>query len=202
MTTHKMLLGLTLIAAFLAVGWTRVKDSTRYTFTAESTMHVEGTSSLHAWKADVKALTGSMEITGGGLLAGGTLSRGNLTVAVSDLDCDNGTMNKKMLEALKASAHKAITFDVVSARLAGTPSGNAFQLVTQGHLTLAGVKKPVEITLNGQQLENGALRLKGSYALLMSDFNIKPPTAMMGALKTGNEVTIHFDLVAVEAPAI
>jgi hypothetical protein len=30
----------------------------------------------------------------------------------------------------------------------------------------------------------------------MSDYGMKPPTAMLGTIKTGDAVTVHFDLVA------
>jgi hypothetical protein len=36
--------------------------------------------------------------------------------------------------------------------------------------------------------------VKGTKQINMTDFNIKPPTAMMGTLKTANEVTVSFDL--------
>jgi hypothetical protein len=38
------------------------------------------------------------------------------------------------------------------------------------------------------------IKFSGSYTLKMTDFKMSPPTAMMGTIKVGNEVTIKFDL--------
>jgi hypothetical protein len=35
----------------------------------------------------------------------------------------------------------------------------------------------------------------------MTDFALKPPTAMFGALRTGDEVVVNFDVVATQAAA-
>ncbi len=199
MNMHKMAMGLTLVFAFALIGWTQ-SESTQYTITSDSEMRVEGTSSLHDWTAEVKSLTGMLEVSGGnGLLEGGTISTASMIIAVSDLDADNGTMNKKMREALKAKSHSTIRFDLDSAEMVGAPEGNAFQILARGNLELAGVKKVVEITLNGHDLGGGTLRLRGDFPLVMSDYDIKPPTAMLGTIKTGDEVVIHFDLLASKA---
>lgn len=203
MRRHMAVLILALSGAFAVIGWSSVKDSARYTFTAESTLQVNGTSTIHAWKATATSLAGGMEVTGGSdLLHGGTLTRGTLTIPVAALDCDNPTMNKKMREALKADAHKTITFELTGAEMVGTPGGATFQLLAKGKLTLAGVQKPIEVTLNGEDLGSGKFRLKGSYSLLMTSHGMKPPTAMMGTLKTGDKVTIEFNLVATEVAAV
>ena len=41
------------------------------------------------------------------------------------------------------------------------------------------------------QIEDGT-----SHTMLMSAYKIKPPTAMFGALHTGDEVVVHAELVA------
>lgn len=66
-------------------------------------------------------------------------------------------------------------------------------ITVKGDLTIAGVTKPAEITA-GYTFSGNTLTITGSHQLLMSNFGIKPPTAMMGSLKTGDEVTVEFDL--------
>lgn len=202
MTVHTTRPGFALLAIVAIVGFTNDPNSIRYSFTPASEMRVEGTSTIHGWVAEVGTITGGMEITGGGgLLEGGTLANARLTIPVGSLDTDNGTMNKKMRAALKAGSHEEIVYELVSATLMEVPDGNTFRIFTKGNLTLAGVQKPIEFTVTGEDLGGGALRLNGSYSLRMSDFGIKPPTAMLGTLKTGDEVTIYFDLVAAKEAA-
>jgi hypothetical protein len=44
-------------------------------------------------------------------------------------------------------------------------------------------------------ISGNRIQIKGSKKVKMTDFNISPPTAMLGTLKTGDEVTISFTLV-------
>jgi hypothetical protein len=42
---------------------------------------------------------------------------------------------------------------------------------------------------------DGALVVKGQLPILMTDYGIKPPTAMLGMLKTDPKVTVSFETV-------
>ena len=59
---------------------------------------------------------------------------------------------------------------------------------------IAGVEKEVTIDL---QVERTGTRLAvtGATDLLMTDFGVTPPKAMLGMLKTDPKVRIHLDLV-------
>jgi polyisoprenoid-binding protein YceI len=61
-----------------------------------------------------------------------------------------------------------------------------------GTLRVAGVEKEISLPL-ATTLRNGKLLVQGSVDLLMTDFGIAPPTAMMGVLKTDPKVTIRFE---------
>jgi hypothetical protein len=41
---------------------------------------------------------------------------------------------------------------------------------------------------------DGSIAVRGSVPLFMSDFGIEPPTAMLGMLKTADQVTVKFEL--------
>ena len=72
------------------------------------------------------------------------------------------------------------------------PSGAAYQAI--GGLTVAGVER--EVTLNLQVLRNGpALAVTGSTDLLMTDFGVTPPKAMLGMLKTNPKVQVRLELL-------
>jgi hypothetical protein len=46
--------------------------------------------------------------------------------------------------------------------------------------------------VNGTREPGGAYVLTGQLPIRMSDYGIKPPTAMMGTIKTGNDVKVTF----------
>ena len=163
-----------------------------FTFDRASTMRVEGTSSVHDWHCTATGFTGTFrgDADGAALAAVNDLV---VTVPVSALDCKNGTMNGKMREALKASANPTIRFTVPSARPAAA-TGDRFNVTTAGQLTLAGVTRPLSVTAQGQALSGGRFRFTGSAPVSMSAFEMRPPTAMMGTIRTGDRVTVRFDV--------
>ena len=80
--------------------------------------------------------------------------------------------------------------------LVGAGTASAFAVRATGRLTLAGQTRTVTATLQGSARPDGKLRFTGQLPVTMSDYGIKPPTAMMGTLKTGDAVVVHLDLMA------
>ena len=48
----------------------------------------------------------------------------------------------------------------------------------------------------------GKVQFTGSYTLKMTDFSVKPPTAMFGTIKTGDEITVKFNVDYVGSGAL
>lgn len=178
------------LTMLLIAGW--VATPARFTFQPESQVWVEGTSSLHDWTCQVNEFGGLLEAASAAME---NLNQVRVTVPVEQLKCKNGTMNKKTYKALASDDHPAITYELKSATLNASEADGIFQLETTGALTIAGTTRDVEMTVNGEPLDDGMVRLIGSLPLLMTDFGVDPPSAMLGTLKTGNEVTVHFDVV-------
>ena len=43
-------------------------------------------------------------------------------------------------------------------------------------------------------LADGQYQVSGAYPMKMTDFGIEPPTALLGTMTTGDDVTINFNL--------
>jgi polyisoprenoid-binding protein YceI len=160
-------------------------DATKLTFSSDSKMWVTGTSTVHDWKCDVKDVTGSVTArVSDGVSA---ISAGTFSVPVENIDCDSRTMNKKVNEALNDKNTPTISFTIESATIGD-------QIEVTGALTLAGVTKQLVFPVTAAQAGN-TLTFKGEVPVVMSNFNVDPPTAMLGTLKTGDEVKVHFEIV-------
>jgi hypothetical protein len=57
-----------------------------------------------------------------------------------------------------------------------------------------GFTNLIMLSVTGKNLPGGDIQFTGSRSLKMTDYKMKPPTAMMGTIKVGNEVTLKFDL--------
>lgn len=184
--------------AFLLLASTTHAQEGPFVFHSESTMWMTGTSNLHEWSCDVSPVVGALFVAQDEAEDSAPTKwvAGRVTVTGSAIDCDNGTMNRKLREAIKTEQHPQIVFDISGVESAVPGEDGWFDLRATGALKLAGKERLLEVSARGKRVAEGSYRFTGSTALLMTDFGIDPPTAIFGTLKTGDEVTVRFDVVA------
>ena len=169
------------------------------TFQPESKLWVEGTSSVRAYSCKATTLNGSVAANpGAATLAVADLEKAvrtvDVTVPVQGLECGNGTMNGHLRNALKAQQAPTIRFQLSQYDVSATGSSTGTVKLV-GTLQIAGQEKPVTIDATVTCDGNGAVRVKGSKQILMSDFGVRAPTLMMGTLKVRDQVVVNFDVV-------
>ena len=168
------------------------------TLQPQSRLWVAGTSTVRSFECKAGALETNVEVEGAGaiqaVLAGQKAVRTvQVTVPAAKLDCGNGTMNSHMMKAIKGAEHGTIEFRVASYDVAKGAAGVSGRL--SGSLTLGGVTKPITVAAEGRREADGSLRVTGTHTVKMSEHGLKAPTLMMGTMKVGDAVTVHFDLL-------
>jgi len=203
--------GLILLFLILQVFSLEAQDvpESKYIISTESELWFEGTSTLHGYKCVVREISGSFLVKE--MISDSTLTEFNsktitgvVQIPVFSIESGKAKMDKKIQKSMKAEEHPEIIFEIISAELTGIPeAGNLqLQLNAVGDLKIAGVEKVIYLQMTGNLEPNGAIRFTGSKELRMTDFDIKPPTMFFGTLKTGNEITVHFDLALVPSDRI
>jgi polyisoprenoid-binding protein YceI len=119
----------------------------------------------------------------------GQLDAFEIVIPAATLTSPKEGLDKNMHKALKVQEFPDITFRLVRMTPATAGAINAV-----GVLKIAGVEREVTLALKTERQDAG-LVVKGELPLLMTDFGIKPPTAMLGMLKTDPKVTITFEVV-------
>ncbi len=171
----------------------QAQDPAVYAFQPESKLWIEGTSNKSDWTVNATVLAGNVSLKNPAAASGPGVEKVRLVVPSAKILSGKSTiMDRLMHKTLQVEEHPEIVYELTSAEA----GANALALLTHGRLTLAGVTKNVDVPVQGQQLADGKMRFTGSHTLLMTDYGMKPPTAMFGALHTGDEVVVHFDLVA------
>ncbi len=161
------------------------------------TVTVSGTSNIHAYSAStsvarlttVKLAAGEGDLWDAALAPGG-LQAFEIAFPVASLVSAKGDIDSNMHKALKADAHRDIVFRVTrleAAAVAGT-------YTAAGVLRVAGVERSITLPLTVARTP-AALKVSGELALLMTDFSVTPPKAMMGMLRTDPKVVIRFESV-------
>lgn len=150
---------------------------------------VSGTSTLHDW--DMKTSSGESDATvmlnAGGQLTG--LTELNFSVPAKSLKSEHKSMDKNAYKALKTAEYTLISYKLTNATV--QPGG---VIKCQGKLSIAGTTMDADLIATGQVNADKSISVKGSKKISMKAFNMVPPTFMMGTVKTGDDVTVQFDL--------
>ncbi|MGM0376468.1 MAG: YceI family protein [Bacteroidota bacterium] len=155
------------------------------------TIEVSGTSSLHDWEMKLSKfeVSANLEQDDNGNY---TLSDVSFLTQAGQLTSDKSKMESKAHEALKSDTRPEISFNQTNTNVSLNPEDDSFQI--RGDLRIAGKTKPVKVTLNGRINGENQVQVTGNTSLKMTDFDIKPPTVMLGTIKTKDEVSIALDL--------
>jgi len=165
-----------------------------------SRVSIAGTSNIHAYTASTTALRVTrvkLASTAVGpafwdeIVKPGALDAFEIAIPSATLASDKEGLDKNMHKALKVKEHPDITFRLVRLEPRGGVPG---ALRGIGVLTIAGVPREVALDITTTRRDAG-LAVQGQIALLMTDFGITPPKAMLGMLKTDPKVTITFETV-------
>lgn len=159
----------------------------------DSKISIQGTSNIHDWESAVTQVKaeGTLTVEDNLLKA---LPALKVTMAVEGIESSKGSvMDKKTYKALLYEEHPNIIFELK--KLTGLkPTADQQNLTASGNLTIAGTTKLVDMKVIAEKTAAGDFRFTGSKALKMTDFNMEPPTALFGSLKTGDDVTVTFDI--------
>lgn len=178
-----------ILAMALILTASLVFGQANYVLNKDYKITIEGSSNLHDWTENVGKAGATSSVTWN---SNGSFILNNLTVTVnvqSIKSSEGNTMNGKTYKALKSDSHPTITFTLTSP-LQVSPGGTT--ITASGNLTIAGVSRGVTIHAKINSSPNSNISIEGSVPLKMTDFGIDPPTALFGALKVGNDVTIQF----------
>ena len=183
------------LTALLTIAGVVHAQSVRLVVGPDSKLWIEGTSNVHNWKCDASIDVDQAFLTTPMAPSPTLLRKVQVKVPVRNLKCGHGGMDNNLYKALKADDTSEIsyimaTFDVVPGAVS-----DSFTVKTVGALTVAGTERTVNMDVTASRLADGSVRAEGALPLLMTDFGVKPPRALLGTLRTDNKITVKFSLL-------
>ena len=155
-------------------------------------IQIEGTSNVHDWTMEAEQISGTaLAQWSQNSLAG--FKAVKITVPAQKIESGKRIMNKKTYDALQAEKHPKITFELISVKNLKT-SAREFSGTATGTLKMAGESSIVSIPFKGKILDDNTFQVNGNFSLKMTEFGIDPPTAMLGTLKTGDQITLNYQM--------
>jgi len=159
-----------------------------YNLDTKTNFSVLGTSTLHDWEMKSPSRTGTANLT----VTDSKLADINsidITLPAESIKSEKKSMDKVAYETLKTDKFKNIKYVLKSAEKVNETTWNL-----TGTYTIAGVSKVLKTQVKTSVAANGVVTLQGSNKITFTEFGMKSPTAMFGAIKTGEDLTIKFNL--------
>jgi polyisoprenoid-binding protein YceI len=182
-------------AGMALVAWTPARDP--MTLLPASKLWVEGKSTVRDWKCNAVTIQGAVDARGEEpvqrVVSGEKVVESVIvTVPIEKMDCGNGTMNEHMRKALKSEANPNIVFTLGGYELKTTDG--VMKALLNGTLRIGGAERQVSIETELSASPDGILKVKGTHTFAMTQFGLKPPSLMLGAMKVKDQVVVGFDL--------
>jgi polyisoprenoid-binding protein YceI len=162
-----------------------------YILSGNYAVSIHGTFSIHSWSETVQKVSGELvgTVNSDGSAA---IQSIRMVMEVRSIKSDMGSvMDNKTFKALKADADPEITFLITDPFIIRSSTGGD-TVSLRGHLTLAGVTRPVIMRVLSFKAAQGTLSIAGEQNIKMTDFGVKPPSALFGVMKASPDITINF----------
>jgi polyisoprenoid-binding protein YceI len=173
-----------------------------------SKLTVAGGSNVHGWTCSGGRFDAAIEMDAGSLSrplgeVGKPILKVVVNIPAKSLKCGKDKMDENMYKALKAEQFPTIKYELTSYTLdPSKTTATGFVALTEGELTVAGTTTKVEIPVVATRKDGGQFVGEGSLQMLMTDVGIKPPTALLGTMRTKNEITISFQVLLDKTVAV
>lgn len=193
---------LLVLSATLTVGHAQASPGVVLSTVISGNLELDGDSTLHRYSAKTHDLKAVVQVDAASAAAtnlesvvrAGHMRSVELTVPVKAITSGDGALDRNMWKALKSDQFQAIRFfaewfEVRPPSVAGA----SLDLAMRGKLSIAGVERAIVMSVNAFRTPSG-IRIVGSKDILMTDYDVKPPTLMLGAIKTANLIVVKFDV--------
>ncbi len=153
---------------------------------------IVGTSNIHDWElvSQKGSCTVSLQLAGDGTLAG--VGQVQFDMAVNSLKSEHGSqMDNNAYKAMDEPNHPRIRFTGASATVRPA-AGGSYALTVNGRLSISSVTRDVMLTAVARMHPDRSATIEGAYPLVTTDYNVKPISIMLGAIKTSANVTIRY----------
>jgi hypothetical protein len=161
-----------------------------------STLDIEGTTNITAYKCSIRTYVGhdTLVLHEGGKNIRPVFVRGAVALDASSFNCGMAVMTSDFQKAIKSKQHPAIVIDFIS--FERMPSYKSEPELFKGilNISLGGVTKLFEVNCSIHASPSGIISLAGSREFIFSDFELTPPTRMLGAVKVNETLKVSFNL--------
>ena len=158
-------------------------------------MTINGTTNVHNFETKVTLASGELVINDK------KVQTFSVEIPVKGIKSNEKLMDTKTYEAFDAEKNPKISFkstEVNSLKV----DGNDITVSVTGNMTIAGATRKVVLIAKGKIIKPGVYEFSGIIPVKMTDYKMKPPTAMMGVMKVGDDIKLKYSVTFEGSPVI
>ncbi|UII19196.1 YceI family protein [Fulvivirga ligni] len=120
-----------------------------------------------------------------------TFDNSGFALNINKFDCENSRMTHDLQDALQSDEFPVIKFELLSIK--GLVAGDC-EAEAESLITIAGNTNKYLLTYQVKQVSEESYKIELKANFNMRDFNITPPTALMGIVKVNEIISINLHL--------
>jgi hypothetical protein len=162
---------------------------------SNSALEITGTTNVNNYTCAISRYAGNdtLVLHEGGKDIRPVFVKGEVALDASTFDCGVSLMTADFHKAINARQYPAIIIDFISfERMPAYTTREQFKGIIK--ISLAGVSKVFEVNCGIDVSPSGIINLTGSREFQFSDFNLTPPTRMMGMVRVNQALKVSFHL--------
>jgi len=176
-----------LLVAFFIFSTAVLTAQNAYQLSSNQEFKVSGTSTLHDWDMVSEGARGQATL----VVENGEIKEilsMQVDLPVKSLKSGNNRMDRTAYNAVDADKHTHVRFE-----LTGVRNITSQHVLATGNLTIAGTTRPVTLRTN-YTVNGSSVQFSGAHNITFSQFEVSPPTALLGTVRTGDDLKIAFDV--------
>lgn len=169
----------------------------RFIVQSDSKLVIDGKTNINTFQCAIIHYTGkdTLELREGGKYSKPIFTQGYVGLEAARFDCGLQVMTSDFWKTIKYKEYPLVGIEFISfERLPKLDRGrDLFRGRMQ--ISLAGTKKTFDVDCSIETDKSGLIHLKGGHEFTFSDFELEPPTRMMGLVKVEDLLLVNFHLV-------
>ncbi len=158
------------------------------------TFKLLGSSNIHDWVMTSSGIESAGEFSFDSENKLTSLQSFNFYVAAKSLKSEHESMDNRTYKTIKADQYPKISYKLISAIITIIQKSK-YLIKATGELTITGVTKAIIMDVTATVNPDNTINCTGFKKIQLTDYNIKPPSFMLGAMKVKNNLTIQFNLI-------
>lgn len=169
----------------------------RFVVQPSSKLTIDGKTNVNSFQCAITQYFGrdTLVLQEGGRNRRPVFTKGYVGLEAASFDCGMPVMTKDFGKTIKSNEFPFIFIEFISFE-----KGAGYQLSGEKFkgkikISLGGVTKAFDVDCTIEARNSGLIHLKGGRDFTFSDFNLEPPSKMMGMVKVSDALTVNFHLV-------